>query len=81
MIFLIESIQRGENINSGSSTDVVKNVYSEKKESENDNDKYECNSKSQPESSNNTEKKKLTLNFIKKVKMTQKDLGKNYIQY
>ena len=36
-----KSIQRAENINSGSSTDVVKNVYSEKKESENDNDKYE----------------------------------------
>ena len=36
-----KSIQRAENINSGSSTDVVKNVYSNKKESENDGDKYE----------------------------------------
>ena len=36
-----KSIQRAENINSGSSTDVIKNVYSNKKESENDGDKYE----------------------------------------
>jgi len=36
-----KSIQRAENINSGSSTDVVKNVYSNKKELENDSDKYE----------------------------------------
>ena len=36
-----KSIQRAENINSGSSTDVVNNVYSHKKESENDGDKYE----------------------------------------
>ncbi len=38
-----KSIQRAENINTGSSTDVVNNVYSNKKESENDGDKYkEC---------------------------------------
>ncbi len=34
-----KSIQRAENINSGSSTDVTKNVYSKK--NENENDKYE----------------------------------------
>ena len=36
-----KSIQRAENINSGSSTDVTKNVYSNKKESSNDENKYE----------------------------------------
>ena len=36
-----KSIQRAENINSGSSTDVTKNVYSNKKESSNEEDKYE----------------------------------------
>ena len=36
-----KSIQRAENINAGSSTDVTKNVYSNKKESSNEEDKYE----------------------------------------
>ena len=36
-----KSIQRAENINSGSSTDVTKNVYSNKKESSNEDNKYE----------------------------------------
>tara|TARA_Y100001970_G_scaffold69251_1_gene88343 strand:+ start:5853 stop:7802 length:1950 start_codon:yes stop_codon:yes gene_type:complete len=36
-----KSIQRAENINEGSSTDVTKNVYSNKKESSNEEDKYE----------------------------------------
>ena len=36
-----KSIQRAENINSGSSTDVTKNVYSNKKESDNEENKYE----------------------------------------
>ena len=36
-----KSIQRAENINAGSSTDVTKNVYSNKKESTNDENKYE----------------------------------------
>ena len=36
-----KSIQRAENINEGSSTDVTKNVYSNKKESSNEDDKYE----------------------------------------
>ncbi len=36
-----KSIQRAENINAGSSTDVTKNVYSNKKESSNENNKYE----------------------------------------
>ena len=36
-----KSIQRAENINAGSSTDVTKNVYSNKKESSKDDDKYE----------------------------------------
>ncbi len=36
-----KSIQRAENINSGSSTDVTKNVYSNKKESSNEDSKYE----------------------------------------
>ncbi len=36
-----KSIQRAENINAGSSTDVTKNVYSNKKESSNDENKYE----------------------------------------
>ena len=36
-----KSIQRAENINSGSSTDVTKNVYSNKKESDNEDNKYE----------------------------------------
>ena len=36
-----KSIQRAENINSGSSTDVTKNVYSNNKESNNDANNYE----------------------------------------
>jgi ribonucleoside-diphosphate reductase alpha chain len=36
-----KSIQRAENINAGSSTDVTKNVYSNKKESSNQDEKYE----------------------------------------
>ena len=36
-----KSIQRAENVNTGSSTDVTKNVYSNKKESSNEEDKYE----------------------------------------
>ncbi len=36
-----KSIQRAENINAGSSTDVTKNVYSNKKESSNEDNKYE----------------------------------------
>ncbi len=36
-----KSIQRAENINAGSSTDVTKNVYSNKKESSNEENKYE----------------------------------------
>ena len=36
-----KSIQRAENINAGSSTDVTKNVYSNKKESIKDEEKYE----------------------------------------
>ena len=36
-----KSIQRAENINAGSSTDVTKNVYSNKKESSNEESKYE----------------------------------------
>ncbi len=36
-----KSIQRAENINAGSSTDVTKNVYSNKKESSNEDKKYE----------------------------------------
>ncbi len=36
-----KSIQRAENINSGSSTDVTKNVYSNEKESSNEENKYE----------------------------------------
>ncbi len=36
-----KSIQRAENINSGSSTDVTKNVYSNKKESSTEDSKYE----------------------------------------
>ncbi len=36
-----KSIQRAENINSGSSTDVTKNVYSSNKESSNEESKYE----------------------------------------
>ena len=37
-----KSIQRAENINSGSSTDVTKNVYSKKKKIEkNENNEYE----------------------------------------
>ena len=36
-----KSIQRAENINSGSSTDVTKNVYSNKEESSNEESKYE----------------------------------------
>ena len=36
-----KSIQRAENINSGSSTDVTKNVYSNNKESSNEENKYE----------------------------------------
>ena len=36
-----KSIQRAENINAGSSTDVTKNVYSNKKESDNEENKYE----------------------------------------
>ena len=36
-----KSIQRAENINAGSSTDVTKNVYSNKKESNNEDNKYE----------------------------------------
>ena len=36
-----KSIQRAENINAGSSTDVTKNVYSDKKESDKEDDKYE----------------------------------------
>ena len=36
-----KSIQRAENINEGSSTDVTKNVYSNKKESSNEENKYE----------------------------------------
>jgi len=36
-----KSIQRAENINAGSSTDVTKNVYSSKEESSNEDDKYE----------------------------------------
>ena len=36
-----KSIQRAENINAGSSTDVTKNVYSNKQESSNEEDKYE----------------------------------------
>ena len=36
-----KSIQRAENINSGSSTDVTKNVYSNKKESSTEDTKYE----------------------------------------
>jgi len=36
-----KSIQRAENINAGSSTDVTKNVYSNKKESSNEDSKYE----------------------------------------
>ena len=37
-----KSIQRAENINSGSSTDVTKNVYSKKEESSNKSDYEEC---------------------------------------
>ena len=36
-----KSIQRAENINAGSSTDVTKNVYSTNKESGNEENKYE----------------------------------------
>ena len=36
-----KSIQRAENINAGSSTDVTKNVYSNKEESSNEDNKYE----------------------------------------
>ena len=36
-----KSIQRAENVNSGSSTDVTKNVYSGKQESNNKNNNYE----------------------------------------
>ena len=36
-----KSIQRAENINAGSSTDVTKNVYSNKEESSNEDKKYE----------------------------------------
>ena len=36
-----KSIQRAENVNNGSSTDVTKNVYSGKQESNNENNNYE----------------------------------------
>ena len=36
-----KSIQRAENVNSGSSTDVTKNVYANQKESNNEENKYE----------------------------------------
>ncbi len=36
-----KSIQRAENVNTGSSTDVTKNVYASKQESNNDENKYE----------------------------------------
>ena len=36
-----KSIQRAENVNTGSSTDVTKNVYKANKESNNEENKYE----------------------------------------
>ena len=36
-----KSIQRAENVNNGSSTDVTKNVYSGKQESNNESNNYE----------------------------------------